>query len=171
MCTSGTLQGCLDAALPASEQVVHVQPCTVGLVSVLEAQKKRLSPVQAWAWQCERLAAAGWAAGASGLRGPLQQPAAFEALYRPLLAAWAAVPALGLATQPSAGSSTPSAERDVAEGKQDAAAAGVAASALSALQRGTAALAGLLVVQPQLGNLLVRKQSESCLARFAFNGK
>ena len=127
--------------------------------------------MQAWAWQCERLVAAWWAVGTSGLGGPLQQPAAFEALYRPLLAAWAAAPAFGLAAPANAGSSAQSAQRDVAEGKQDAAASGVAMAALSALQHGTAALAGLPVLQPQLGNLLVRKHSESCLARSVFNAK
>jgi hypothetical protein len=127
--------------------------------------------MQAWARQCEELAAAGWADGTSGLGGPLQQPAAFDALYRPLLAAWAAAPAFGLAAPADAGSSAHLAQRDVATGWQDAAASSVATSVLSALQHGTAVLAGLPVLQPQLGNLLVRKQSESCLARSAFNAK
>lgn len=51
--------------------------------------------MQAWAQQCEQLEATGWA-GRAGPDGTAQQPAVFDALHRPLLAAWAAAPAFGL---------------------------------------------------------------------------
>ena len=127
--------------------------------------KIRSSPMQAWARECRRLAATGWAAGASALGGPLQQPAAFAALYRPLLAAWAAAPAFGLATPVNSGSTAHTAQRDVAPGKHGAAASSAMSAAFTALQHGTAALAGLPTLQPQLGNLLVRiTMSSGCIS-------
>lgn len=143
-------------------------------------------PLQVWAQQCERLAATGWGGGA-GLGGSTQQPAVFDALYRPLLAAWAAAPAFGLLKGPTAAHAQGSAPcAAVAAGGAANAAAGAAAGVSTAvaasagpagsaatdaaqaaepaealpLRRGVAALAALHPMQPQLGNLLV-----SCEAR------
>lgn len=88
------------------------------------------------------------------LGGPTQRPQRYDALWRPLLAAWAAAAAF---TPPPA--ETPSDAAPPAEQQQHA--AGQTAHAIAQgpdmLQRGAQALAALQHIHPQLGNLLVRR--------------